>query len=111
MEADPVHVELLGAVNIGYRYRDELDLPVHAQQPTRRIGQFSRPLPRPQVGAIARPPASGKRSSAASRMTTIPGAEATFTPGVTSAASPRSPGLTLARWSRSTTPPVRCRRR
>jgi hypothetical protein len=35
VEADPVHVELLGAVNIGHRYRDELDLPVHAQQPTR----------------------------------------------------------------------------
>ena len=36
VEADPVHVELLGAVNIGHRYRDELGvLPVHAQQPTR----------------------------------------------------------------------------
>src|ERR1700722_1694632 len=58
VEADPVHVELLGAVNIGHRYSNQLDLPIHAQQPTRRIRQFSRPSPRPQVGALSRPSSS-----------------------------------------------------
>ena len=41
VKADSIDVEFLGAVNIGHRDSDELDLPVHAQQPTRGIGQFS----------------------------------------------------------------------
>jgi hypothetical protein len=58
VEADPVHVELLGAINIGHRYRDELDLPVHAQQPTR--GSDSSAGPRRSLGSArpARPSSS-----------------------------------------------------
>jgi len=37
MEADLLHVECLGAIDIGHRYRHQLDLPVHRARYTRAV--------------------------------------------------------------------------